>query len=65
MHDVIIEERIKEVEKIVPYFQDRIVQVERWREKIVPIERVIQEIREVKQIVEKVVDRVAEIPKIY
>jgi transcriptional/translational regulatory protein YebC/TACO1 len=63
--NVIIEERIKEVERIVPYMQDRIVEIQTYRDKIVPVERVIQEIREVQQIVEKVVDRISEVPRVY
>ena len=62
---VVIQERIKEVEKIVPYITEKIIEVPTYKEKTVPLEKVITEIREVPVYIEKIVALTNDVPRVY
>lgn len=56
---------IKVVNNEIPYYNDRIVEVERVIETQVPVERVIKEIVEVPYVVEKLVNQMITVPEIH
>jgi len=43
----VIVEKIKEVEKVVPYISEKIKEIELFKEKIVPIKETVESFREV------------------
>ena len=54
------------IEVFVPQKQEKIIEVERIVEKIVPpVVTTVERIKEVPYIVEKIIDRLVQIPKVY